>query len=278
MFTDITSRKNAENELHDKFGELDAATEDMSMALEELKSTEQMLVERNRELEEEQAALAGSEKSLRLVNRKLNLMAGITRHDVLNQLMILNGFIELSARHPEEGKFLSLVEKERQAIERIHHQISFTREYQEIGIHAPLWQDVSETAQKAVTGLDLSCVALETGTGNLEIFADPMLQKVFYNLIDNALRYGEKVTRVTLSYRVSESGAVVSVEDNGVGIEPEVKAYIFEKGFGKNTGFGLFLASEILEITGISITENGTAGSGAKFDILVPYGSFRIRE
>jgi PAS domain S-box-containing protein len=278
MFTDITSRKNAENELHDKFGELDAATEDMSMALEELKSTEQMLVERNRDLEEEQASLADSEKSLRLVNRKLNLMAGITRHDVLNQLMILNGFIELSARNPEEGKILSLIEKERLVIERIHHQISFTKEYQEIGIQAPLWQDVSEVARKAVTGLDLSNVALEIRTGALEIYADPLLLKVFYNLVDNALRYGGKVTRVTISGRMSESGAVISVEDDGVGIEPEIKAYIFEKGFGKNTGFGLFLASEILEITGLSITENGTPGNGAKFDILIPDGLFRLRE
>ena len=91
MFTDISARKEAEEELKNKFGELDAATEDMSMALEELRSTEQMLLERNRDLEEQRTALGESEKSLRLVNRKLNLMAGITRHDVLNQLMVLHG-------------------------------------------------------------------------------------------------------------------------------------------------------------------------------------------
>ena len=84
-------------------------------------------------------------------------------------------------------------------IERIHHQISFTKEYQDIGIMAPLWQDISETAKKAVTGLDLSNITLEMRTGALEIYADPMLLKVFYNLVDNTLRYGEKVTRIYLS-------------------------------------------------------------------------------
>ena len=278
MFTDISARKEAEDELKNKFRELDSATEDMGMTLEELRSTEQMLLERNRDLEEQRTALAGSEKSLQLVNRKLNLMAGITRHDVLNQLMVLQSYIELSTRSPDDGKFLAFIGKERQVIERIRHQISFTKEYQEIGVRAPLWQDISKTAEQAVTGLDLSNVAFEIQTGTLEIYADPMLQKVFYNLVDNTLRYGEKVTRIIISSHQSETGMVVSVEDDGVGIESAAKGHIFEKGFGKNTGFGLFLTEEILQITGLSITETGIPGSGAKFDILAPEGSFRFRQ
>jgi signal transduction histidine kinase len=202
-------------------------------------------------------------------------MAGVTRHDVLNQLTALYGFVELSARNSGEGKLQTLFEKERQTIERIHTQILFTKEYQEIGIHAPVWQDISETARNAVTGFDLSNVTLDFKTGRIEIYADPMLGKVFYNLVDNSLRYGEKVTRITLSSQKTETGMVISVEDDGVGIAPGAKKLIFEKGFGKNTGFGLFLALEILQITGLSITETGEPGRGAKFDILVPEGLYR---
>jgi signal transduction histidine kinase len=54
-----------------------------------------------------------------------------------------------------------------------------------------------------------------------------------------------------------------------------VKEKIFERGFGKNTGLGLFLAREILVITGITITENGTPGKGARFEITVPKGMWR---
>jgi signal transduction histidine kinase len=55
----------------------------------------------------------------------------------------------------------------------------------------------------------------------------------------------------------------------------EEKLLIFEKGFGKNTGLGLFLSKEILSITGISIAEKGIFGKGAKFEISVPKGKYR---
>ena len=51
---------------------------------------------------------------------------------------------------------------------------------------------------------------------------------------------------------------------------------IFERGFGKNTGLGLFLVREILAITGITIRETGTAGTGARFEITVPRGRYRV--
>ena len=47
------------------------------------------------------------------------------------------------------------------------------------------------------------------------------------------------------------------------------------KGFGQNTGLGLFLSREILAITGITITENGVPGIGARFEIRVLNGGFR---
>jgi len=50
---------------------------------------------------------------------------------------------------------------------------------------------------------------------------------------------------------------------------------LFTRGFGKNTGLGLFLSREILSITGITITENGTPGKGARFEITVPKGAWR---
>jgi signal transduction histidine kinase len=65
------------------------------------------------------------------------------------------------------------------------------------------------------------------------------------------------------------------VEDNGSGIPAILKKQIFERGFGKNTGFGLFLIREILAITGLSIEETGTEGKGARFEIRLPPGSWR---
>jgi signal transduction histidine kinase len=67
------------------------------------------------------------------------------------------------------------------------------------------------------------------------------------------------------------------VEDDGVGISSKDKSLIFNKGFGKHTGLGLFLAREILAITGMVIMETGFPGKGARFEIIVPPGAFRTQ-
>ena len=104
----------------------------------------------------------------------------------------------------------------------------------------------------------------------------PLLEKVFYNLFDDALRYGgEKMTAVRAYYRTGDSALTLVIEDDGVGIPARDKSRIFERGFGKNTGLGLFLVKEILAITGISIRETGIPGSGARFEITVPNGAWR---
>ena len=113
--------------------------------------------------------------------------------------------------------------------------------------------------------------------GSLEVYGDPMLEKVFGNLVDNSLRHGEHVSLIRFSYQKSgDKELLIVYEDNGAGVSDEDKERIFQKGFGKNTGFGLFLSREILGITGLSMKENGRPGTGARFEIVVPEGKFRF--
>jgi signal transduction histidine kinase len=79
-----------------------------------------------------------------------------------------------------------------------------------------------------------------------------------------------------MTAEVSDNMLVIRFEDNGNGIPGNKKEKIFQRGYGENTGLGLFLVREILAITGISITETGDAGKGARVDILVPEGNWRI--
>jgi signal transduction histidine kinase len=67
----------------------------------------------------------------------------------------------------------------------------------------------------------------------------------------------------------------VVYEDDGQGIAAKDKGRLFERGFGKNTGYGLFFAREILEMTGIGISEVGEEGKGARFIITVPRDCWR---
>ena len=121
-------------------------------------------------------------------------------------------------------------------------------------------------------------VALKNTCNSVEIFADPMIDKVFFNLFDNAMKHGKGVTAVTVGCREREDGLVITFADNGCGIPPGEKKKIFEKGHGKNTGLGLFLAREILAITGITIQETGIPEEGAVFEIIIPNGAYRKAE
>jgi len=223
----------------------------------------------------EQTTLHGA---LRQANKQLNLLSSITRHDILNQLMALRGYIELSRDYLDDKKTLvDFLEKEETIARIIEEQIIFTRDYQELGIAAPEWQNVNASIKKAVAGLPMRAVHVEVDPKNPVIFADRLFEKVFYNLIDNALKYGgEGMKTIRVSSQESDSGLRIVCEDDGVGISGEDKKKLFTRGFGKNTGLGLFLSREILAITGITITENSVPGNGARFEITVPKGMYRF--
>ncbi len=218
-----------------------------------------------------------SNQALEQANRKLALLSSITRHDIINQLTALSGACELmkeKATDPETKHLISIGER---ATATIYRQIQFTREYQELGVKAPRWQNVRHEFLSAAKLLDLGNVSLEAGENNLEVYADPLLGKVFYNLIDNALRHAGYLSLIRLSHHASDEGMVIVVEDDGEGVPEKDKPRLFEKGFGKNTGYGLFLSREILSITGITIRETAGPGQGARFEIAVPDGEYRFR-
>lgn len=216
-----------------------------------------------------------AEAALQLAIKKLNMLSSITRHDILNQVMGLRTYLELSREDLEGTPFAEYVEKEDQAAEAIQHQIEFTKVYQEIGVNAPKWQDVSAMIDAAAQQLDLSGITMQNEVADVEIFVDQLLEKVFYNLIENSLRHGGHVTRMRFSVEKTGDVLLLVFTDDGVGITAEDKQKLFQKGFGKHTGLGLFLSQEILSITCIRITENGEPGKGVRFEISVPQGQFR---
>jgi PAS domain S-box-containing protein len=217
-----------------------------------------------------------AEDALALACQKMNLLSSITRHDILNQLTVLSGYLALSEEFASDEKLLGFIKKETTATERINQQITFTKHYQDIGVQAPQWQNVHNTIATAATLLDLSSVDIQIPFSNIEIYADPLLNKVFYNLLENAVRHGHNTSVIQFSFHDNGDTLTIVCEDNGGGIDMETKKHLFKRGYGKNTGFGLFLIREILSITGITIDENGEPGRGARFEIIVPNGAYRF--
>ncbi|MCK9306827.1 MAG: PAS domain S-box protein [Methanoculleus sp.] len=219
-----------------------------------------------------------AEDALYQANRKLNLLSGITRHDINNQLQILNGYamqLEEINHDPSFDGYLSCIVT---ASSRITSMIQFAREYEEVGVHLPVWQDLRTLVSDAGRSANLGRVALKDDLPlRTEVFADPLIRKVFFNLIDNALRHGGKATTIRFAYEPRDGSRVVVCEDDGDGVARELKERIFDPGFGNNTGFGLSLSREVLDITRITIKETGEAGRGARFEISIPEGQWRVR-
>jgi signal transduction histidine kinase len=243
--------------------------------VEQMKKYHNQVLVQNRELKEVNVQLDASQKALLTANKKLNLLSSITRHDIKNQLTALLMYIELSKMTVQDPDLKNTIDKEEVVANNILHQIEFTKTYENIGVSAPQWQNVAQLVSHVSPALEPAGVHLSVSTGDLEVYADPLLEKVFENLVDNSLRHGEHVRHIAVSCEKRDTGLVLMYKDDGAGVPAKDKQRIFERGFGKNTGLGLFLIREILSINGLSITECGVYGSGVLFEILVPEGCYR---
>lgn len=216
------------------------------------------------------------EEAIELANKKLNLMNNITRHDILNTITGLFGCVDMANATESAEERRVLLQDIRRLTAQVQRQIAFTKEYQEVGVHLPRWQNVIALIERVRSGFEESGLGFVVDLEDAEIYADPLLEKVFYNLIDNAVRYGERVTTIRFFLLISDEGLTLVCEDDGVGVADGLKQHIFERGVGKNTGMGLFLSREILGITRITIAETGVYGQGARFEIFTPRGTYRF--
>jgi PAS domain S-box-containing protein len=219
-----------------------------------------------------------SERAMEEANRKLLLTSSITRHDINNQLTIFNGYLSLLEIGTPAMKIGDIIRILEGATVRIQRILKFTRDYQDIGAKFPEWQDLGETIRSAKTMVETGMVRFPPcqACNGVEISADPLLVTVFSSLIDNSLCHGEKVSEIRIDCRMEEHRLVIVYEDDGTGISDRIRPVLFQRGKGKNNGYGLFLVREILAVTGITISETGEPGRGARFEIIVPEGSFRV--
>jgi signal transduction histidine kinase len=274
-------------EIRTNYGNLETEVTERRSAqknLEELThSLEQRVVDRTGELSRVNLALTDDigkrrkiEAALAAANQKLNLLSEITRHDISNRVFSLLVDLDEAKDYADDARLKKSLERLELTALSIQDQITFTRDYQEIGSQVPSWKQVAPLVKSAAEQLDLRDAGLDIRLGDVEVFADAMIRKVFYNLLDNSLRHGDHVTRILFGCQKSGPDLIIFCEDNGAGIPDAEKESIFRKGFGRNSGLGLFLIREILSITSISIRETGVYGNGARFELTVPAGQFRF--
>ena len=142
----------------------------------------------------------------------------------------------------------------------------------------PLAKLISDVAQ------DMEPLAQERGIRILTAFDDAvvpgnraMLTRVVVNLADNAIRYGREGGEVRISLSRQGADAVISVEDDGVGIAAEALDHVFERFWRGDlarstpgTGIGLAIVQSAVRAHGGSVHVKSDAGSGCCFTVRLP--------
>jgi PAS domain S-box-containing protein len=211
------------------------------------------------------------------INLKMDLLFSITRHDILDNLSVIMNHLEraqLKNTHEEMQQFF---DKTVGSIESIRNQIAYMRALQELGFISPKWQRVERAFSDAVRLLPEHTASIRSEIGGLEIYADPLLPRVFYNLLENSFRNSTRRNQeIALFTRRDKDELIVVYTDNGYWIPLDQKEKIFEGGDEAGTVRGLFLIRELLAFTGITILESGTRDDGVRFEIRIPPGKYRF--
>jgi len=218
---------------------------------------------------------ARMEQILHLANKKLNVLASLTRHDIQNKVTLLLGYLARSKKRELDPVILDYLKQQELAALAIRDEITVTRDYKDLGTDPPEWLNIREVVASAVARYGESPVTFEIDLPDLFVYADRQMERVFSRMIENAVMALPPPPVVHISANVNESGMIIAVEYNGSGISSEDKEQIFQPGCTLPGMRGLFIIREILSLTGITLSETGMTGKTTRFEIGIPPESFR---
>jgi two-component system, OmpR family, phosphate regulon sensor histidine kinase PhoR len=146
--------------------------------------------------------------------------------------------------------------------------------------------DINELVKKIAENIRLQVenrggkLEVEPGAGNSTVEADEAhLTNVFINLLDNANKYSPEKPSIRISTFNKGEHVIVSVEDKGIGMNPETQRKIFDKFFRvtsgnihnvKGFGLGLSYAKAIIMAHKGELNVTSDPGKGSRFDVILP--------
>ncbi len=250
---------------------------------------EHLVSKRTEELSNSQKASADYAAKLEQSNRELEQFAAVASHDLKAPLRKINNFSEMlrnDARNhltPESQDYLLRIEA---SILKMQSLIDDLLALSRVTSRGSAFEAVnlSEVANEAIQNLD---EVISTMEGRVEIDPLPVvlgdesqLTQVFQNLIENALKFHREgvppVVRIS-ALPCHDSDCPIRVEDNGIGIDPEYQARIFNiferlhpQSIYPGTGVGLAIVKKIVERHQGSIQVDSSPNHGSRFIVTLP--------
>lgn len=107
--------------------------------------------------------------------------------------------------------------------------------------------------------------------------SEDMLQQVWVNLLDNAIKFTEAGGRIDLELQKSEDAAVFTLADSGCGMDEQTQAHLFDRFYQGDTshaaagnGLGLAMVERIVALSGGGVEVQSEPGKGSRFVVTLP--------
>lgn len=205
-------------------------------------------------------------------------------HDIKNPITSLGLTIELLKKLPCEGEdnfksLLKIVENAINTMKDIVLDLTDQRKQEhQYKAEAELlsFENILEDVRLSLTdNLSRAGATITTEINASEItFSRRKLRSILYNLVSNAIKYQAPGNKPTIFIKTEKEKdfTVITVQDNGIGINPAKKDAIFTKYYRvenkiEGSGVGLYLVNEIVKNAGGNISVESKQGEGATFKV-----------
>ncbi len=196
----------------------------------------------------------------------------LLRHDLGNKIQVINGYLKLLQKDELLEEHKKLIEKTMNAgIEclQLIDKVSLLRDIdkKEELTRVNLDFQIKNAIQKNQGKANEHQIEIEYKEVQFDVIGGPLLEELFHNLLENAIRHSD-CSKVRITSFKENGSIVVSVEDNGKGINKEVKENLFDTTFiRKRRGMGTYIIKKITETYGGKVTVKDSELGGARFDI-----------
>lgn len=153
------------------------------------------------------------------------------------------------------------------ALVALDNTVTFMDDYRNVGISEPQWFPVKDLVDKAIRAAGVGNLPVEVKSDGISILVDPEFPVVFKNLLTNSASHGGRVSRITISCRISQGNLTITYYDDGAGIPDYLEDSLFDQ--VPQGRFGMFLIKNVVDSNGFAIRHVPT-GSGTCFEIGVP--------